>query len=55
MLANFPVRAVIGFGWGPIHPGSCVVDFIMDNVYSISLSKKRLPDGQAHDGTGLDS
>lgn len=27
----------------------------MDNVYSISLSKKRLPDGQVHDCTGLDS
>lgn len=34
---------------------ACVVDFIMDNVYSISLSKKRLPDGQAHDCTELDS
>lgn len=27
----------------------------MDNVYSISLSKKRLPDGQAQDCTGPDS
>lgn len=34
---------------------ACVVDFIMDNVYSISLSKRRLPDGQAYDCTSLDS
>lgn len=39
----------------PFVLAACVVDFTMNNIYSIPLSKKRLTDGPAHDRTGLDS